>query len=165
MGCGCNKGRSQVVRNQQVAASRVVLARNNPTSPEVNNMADQDFIMIKYVHPNRGNHPVIGAQTRTKYGVRKSGDTFLVDRRDVVAQRHLFEPLQDKPIPAPPSPPIKPPVPVAVGWGEIDEKFQKILIGEGFESMDDLRGIPESQLLAIKGIGKATAKKIVGLLS
>ena len=55
--------------------------------------SDDDFVMVLYVHPNRGNHHVIGAKTKTKYGYRGGGSKFLVHREDIEAQPHLFEPI------------------------------------------------------------------------
>jgi hypothetical protein len=128
-------------------------------------MTDQDFVMIKYNHPNKGTHPVIGTTTRTKYGMRKQGDQFLVDRRDIKAQPHLFTEIRERPVPAPQVPTATPPPPSSLGWGDLSKRVSDILKSEGFESLDDLRGIPEPQLKAIKGIGKTTVTKIVGLLA
>jgi len=165
MGCGCNRGRSNVSRSQDVAKQRVVLAQVNPSQKEESTMADQDFVMIRYNHPNRGTHPVVGTATRTKYGVRKQGDQFLVDRRDMVNQPHLFSAIQERPVPAPAPQPVTPPPPSSIGWGDLSARVVKILEAEGFTSLDDLRGIPEPQLKSITGIGKTTVKKIVGLLA
>lgn len=163
VGCGCRKGRSNVRRSQELKRQRVITA--HPNSKEAQEMTDQNFVMIKYAHPNRGKHPVIGTTTRTKYGMRASGEKFLVDRRDAQAQPHLFIVVQEQPIPAPAHRAAPPPPPPSLGWGDLDVKYIKVLEGEGFEDLGDLRGIPDEQLLAIKGIGKATASKIVELLS
>ena len=128
-------------------------------------MADQDFVMIKYMHPNTGTHPVIGTATRTRYGMRRNGDQFLVDRRDVTAQSHLFVPVEERPVPTPPAKTVTPPPPSSKGWGSLSKKVVKVLEGEGFSSLDDLKGIDNIQLLAISGIGKATVSKIVELLA
>ena len=108
---------------------------------------------------------VIGVVTRTKYGIRKSGDQFLLDRRDMEAQPHLFAAVQERSVPAPAPQPVTPPPPSAIGWGDLSDKIVKILKSEGFDSIDDLRGIPEPQLKSIKGIGSATVKKIASLLA
>ena len=163
--CGCNKGRSNVRRSQEVQQQRVLIAQGNPSQKEASEMADQDFVMIKYMHPNTGTHPVIGTATRTRYGMRRNGDQFLVDRRDVTAQSHLFVPVEERPVPTPPAKTVTPPPPSSKGWGSLSKKVVKVLEGEGFSSLDDLKGIDNVQLLAISGIGKATVSKIVELLA
>ena len=128
-------------------------------------MSDQDFVLIRYIHPNRGQHPVVGPATRTNYGMRAFGDEFLVQRKDVEAVRHLFEELRQTPVPVPVMPPPTTPPPTSLGWGTLNDKIVKVLEGEGFEGLGDLRGIPTEQLLTIKGIGKATANSIQSQLS
>jgi hypothetical protein len=162
VGCGCRGGRSKVKRSPVITNQRVQLAQAN--SKEVD-MSDQNFVLIRYQHPNKGKHPVIGTTTKTKYGMRASGDKFLVDRRDAQAQPHLFAEVQEQPIPAPPRRVEPPPPPPSLGWGDLSEKYIKILKAEGFDDLGDLRGIPEPQLRSIKGIGKATADKIGELLA
>jgi hypothetical protein len=58
------------------------------------NVQDSALVLCKYKHPNIGQHPVVGAQTRTSYGYRSGGDEFLVNREDIRATPHLFEPLE-----------------------------------------------------------------------
>lgn len=171
MGCRCKKSVSEVQVSQSIAKNRVILARTNPTSTEVNEMDDSNFVMCTYIHPNRGVHPCIGVQTRTKYGMRKQGDRFLVDRRDAEAQPHLFEVVRERPVPPPAvAAPPAPPTPVGAiiadlaGWGDLAERYSKILEAEGFTSLEDVRGASEEQLRSIKGIGPSTATLIVSSL-
>jgi GT2 family glycosyltransferase len=82
--CGCRGGNSRVTR-QTVRAPFGVSAQ---IEMEHN---DEDYVMVKYLHPNRGNHHVIGAETKTKYGYRSGGSQFLVNMKDIKAQPHLFE--------------------------------------------------------------------------
>lgn len=58
------------------------------------NVQDSALVLCKYKHQNIGQHPVVGAQTRTSYGYRSGGDEFLVNREDIRATPHLFEPLE-----------------------------------------------------------------------
>jgi glycosyltransferase involved in cell wall biosynthesis len=73
--------------------------------------SDESLIKCEYMHPNRGQHSVIGAATRTKYGQRAGGDVFFVHRDDVAAQPMYFRPIQldnisvPQPTVAPPPPP------------------------------------------------------------
>jgi len=81
-------------------------------------MADEQYVMAKYMHPNVGVHGVRGADTGTDYGYRSGGDTFLVHRKDVAAQPHLFQPLESAPqldvAPPPPPEPVELPPPEPV---------------------------------------------------
>ena len=67
---------------------------------------DADFVMIKYNHPNIGEHKVVGASTGKNYGYRKGGDQFLVHMNDINLQPHLFVRIQvENPTPAVQAPP------------------------------------------------------------
>ena len=81
--CGCRGGRSSV--------SRTTATKQQIFVQPGSQYDDEDYVMIKYLHPNRGNHHVIGAETKTKYGYRGGGSQFLVNIKDVEAQPHLFE--------------------------------------------------------------------------
>lgn len=52
---------------------------------------DADYVLVKYTHPNRGQHKVLGVSTGISYGYRAGGEVFLVHINDVKAQNHLFE--------------------------------------------------------------------------
>jgi glycosyltransferase involved in cell wall biosynthesis len=92
-----------------------------------NNLTDADFVKAKYMHPNRGQHRVIGSTlfpTRFEglnmidkgdgfaidYGYRAGGDTFLIHRADHELQAHLFHILEERiPTPATPRGDLPPP--------------------------------------------------------
>jgi glycosyltransferase involved in cell wall biosynthesis len=86
VGCGCKGGRSSVTK----ALIRTPVGATIETEV-IQNLTDDNFVMAKYLHRNRGNHHVIGAATKTKYGYRGGGSQFLVNIEDVKAQPHLFE--------------------------------------------------------------------------
>jgi len=89
VGCGCSGGRSNVTSR----AVRVPVGDTQYTE-SVQNLVDEDLVMVKYMHPNRGQHVVVGATTKTKYGYRGGGSQFLVSTKDIKAQPHLFEVIE-----------------------------------------------------------------------
>jgi hypothetical protein len=132
---------------------------------------DDNVVLVHYIHPNRGDHPVVGPETRIKYGMRSSGDEFLIDHRDLAGAPHLFR-LVEKAVQTPtivniPAAPTPVPTPVSsgLGWGSLAKGQIKALEGEGFTSLEDLRGMSEAGLLTIKGVTPAAAKKIVADLA
>lgn len=117
MGCGCS---GQSNNTQTYRSVQRVLTDTQDRSIE--GMNDTDMIMCEYMHSNRGQHRVVGngGGQRTDYGYRKGGDRFLVHRKDIAAQPHLFRPIKVEPRavaaaparqqrPAPPKPIDKPP--------------------------------------------------------
>ena len=75
---------------------------------------ERDFVKVKYLHPNRGSHGVIGTtafpnrieglQMKNKgdgwyidYGYRSGGTVFTIHRSDAEAQSHLYYILDDTP--------------------------------------------------------------------
>lgn len=97
---------------------RTPTARNNPHPKREDNpmsaLADGDFLMCRYMHPNRGCHSVVGPTVfdqpfpgrqmrRVKngyafyYGQRAGGgtETFLVHRADAEMQPGWFKPIED----------------------------------------------------------------------
>jgi hypothetical protein len=96
--CGCKGGKSSVVRKSlHSGMSPMAQIQPKQTRPTVDlTVEDEDVSLIKYLHPNRGNHHVIGIATKTKYGYRSYGDVFLVKKVDIKAQPHLFEVVDDR---------------------------------------------------------------------
>lgn len=93
--CGCGGSRS---RSRQAAQPPPQIMG---TRSQGGDMKDANFVMVKYLHPNRGKHRVIGPATKTNYGYRMGGGTesFLVNRQDVQAAPHLFSEITPTPIP------------------------------------------------------------------
>jgi hypothetical protein len=97
--CGGNKPAPPYQPMQQPAVS----SRANAVT------LDQDMVMVRYSHPNRGQHRVNGYAIfeqqigpsmfkdgngfRFSYGYRGGGDEFLVHRRDIELHPGLFVPL------------------------------------------------------------------------
>lgn len=108
MGCGCNK-KTNPPTNQPPSGPMAALGEVNDT------MNDEDLILVRYTHPNRGQHPVVGHATGRKYHYHAGGEKFLVHRDDVAAAPNLFQPVEEvrarervshrQTAPAPPPPP------------------------------------------------------------
>ena len=53
-------------------------------------MSDNDYKLIRYMHPNMGEHRVIGPVTKNDYGYRGGGQEFLVHVSDIQNNPSLF---------------------------------------------------------------------------
>lgn len=97
----------------------------------VDGLKDEDFVKIKYVWPNRGDHPVVGTTAinpvtkRTfKYGQHAHGEEFLVHREDVfmtdrsgqtvLRDAGRFQPVRERVVKPPKEEKKELPAPVAV---------------------------------------------------
>ena len=181
MGCNCGKNKTAKVPS---GALRNVQPQED-YMPE-----DKDMVMADYTSPNRGQHTVIGSVSGTRYGYRSGGERFLVDKRDVRANPHLFRPVEpmDEPRrtfdeskrlenerqPEPPPRPIpheEPPViereerrPVDVPLDSINGISTSMIpfLNElGIYTVTDVIRTPAEKLVAINGIGEKSAYKII----
>ena len=96
--CKCSGKKS---RSSSVAAPLAMAAGAQAKTNGKNEMSDDDFVMIKYMHPNQGQHSVVGSVSKNKYGHRKKGDEFLVHKDDIAAFPHLFIALEGTVTPPP----------------------------------------------------------------
>lgn len=122
---GCNCGGARVLHPNMQARVSSPLAAGNGQPKQLSGggtMAeDSNMVMARYLHPNRGQHAVVGPVTKIKYGFRAGGDVFLVHKDDVRTQTHLYEEITTRAEPAvakaPPAPvattPVAPPAPAA----------------------------------------------------
>jgi ERCC4-type nuclease len=148
-------------------------------------MSDQDFILIRYIHPNKGKHKVIGTATRTNYGRRRGGEEFLVHKQDVQAQSHLFIEMQTRRPPEVKRVPTPPPVyPLSESQTLLDEAveaeseqngldfelqllpgvtpaIEKGLVAEGYDDIQKVHAAGMDGLKSVKGIGEAKAQAIM----
>jgi hypothetical protein len=109
MGCGgCGKNRTSVPSN---SAARVT---PNKTMNAPAAFSDGDIVLIEYMHPNIGQHPVYGSTTRHFYGYRSRGEQFLVHTSDIKARPSVFVIVAKTETVAPPTPVPPPPKPVEV---------------------------------------------------
>lgn len=140
---------------------------------------DNDYVLVQYNSPNKGQHSVIGFNTKTHYGYRRGGDTFLIKHDDYLAQKHMFT-IVDKMSQSKrfiESGKTKPPdAPELIvehdDVTEDDENFDlQILPGitpviadrmrnTGLATPDLILQHGEDSLVAIKGLGKIKAKMV-----
>lgn len=115
MGCNC-KGKTPT---PQITVSRV-----SSMNAEKSQFQDDDFTLVKYMHPNRGKHLVYGQATRTPYGYRAGGgaEQFLVHKDDLAATPHLFQQVSTLPKSAPESQETAPPAAIAGAQVEPEQK-------------------------------------------
>lgn len=106
MGCNCGGKTKNQSASPESEAMQGVLGKMTQQ-----NFTDNQMEMVVYNHPNRGEHPVYGASTKTFYGNRKGGgsEKFLVHKSDIAAQPHLYQVSRDAM--APVSKIIEPPPP------------------------------------------------------
>jgi len=100
-----------------------VPTRTPPRSNTEGVIMDEDVVLVKYTHPNRGQHRVIGPRSKRVYGHRGGGDQFYVLRIDMESMPQWFKEIRETPRPVvvapersvmaePPAPkPIVKPVP------------------------------------------------------
>lgn len=85
-------------------------------------MLDGDVVLVEYLSMNRGQHKIIGPQTKKFLGYRAGGDKFYIPKADLVAAPHLFRAVpndsmivrEEKPQTPAPSPITTTPAPVHV---------------------------------------------------
>jgi len=158
-----------------------------PRSTSEVDMKDDDYLKVRYLHPNRGQHMVVGGATHTKYGMRGGGEEFLVHRSDVEAQPHLFEvarPIRPpksatvrapasvslrkpKTIPESQMPPPKPMTPPDISKMDLEalpgvgKKVAEALRAQGVESAADILELGVEGMQKLDRIGPVTAERIV----
>ena len=146
---------------------------------------DGNVVMIRYKHPNRGQHNVMGQATGRNYSYRCGGEMFLVERADAVAAPHLFDIVKRpiaKHVPAKKVDLRPPPDLLEVEAALEDEveaalefDFQTLpgvnadiaaaMKASGLSTREDVLALGEKGLLQYKGIGPAKAKVIIRTLS
>lgn len=122
--CGCKE--TQYKPTPTLTRGTLSTARAQPKGDK---SVDGDMIRAKYLHPNRGQHRVLGGAEKIDYGYRAGGDIFLVHKNDIASQPHLFQAIEPimpaKPKPAPSEPPViaetPPPIAVAPTTDVIDD--------------------------------------------
>jgi len=113
--CGCTE--TQYKPTPTLTRGTLSTARSQQKGEET---VDGDMIRAKYLHPDRGQHRVLGGAEKIDYGYRAGGDIFLVHKNDIASQPHLFQAIEpvmpSKPKPTPSVPPVisETPPPMAV---------------------------------------------------
>jgi len=118
MGCGC-KGKDSSPTFQQTAQQQhAVLLRTATANKGDSKMSDENYVLAKYLSTNRGQHAVIGASTKIKYGYRGGQERFLVHKADIEAQPHMFSVVEtaklDQELPKEKKPVLTEPVPAPI---------------------------------------------------
>ena len=139
---------------------------------------DDNVVMIRYKHPNRGQHNVRGSATGRDYGYRGGGEVFLVEHADAVAAPHLFD-IVEKPK-AKRVPEKKPdlqqqPPDLLEVTAALEFDFQTLpgvnaeiaaeMKTSGLSTREDVLALGEEGLLQYKYIGPAKAKIIIRTLT
>jgi glycosyltransferase involved in cell wall biosynthesis len=131
VGCRCkDKPKTGPNATTSIVASTVASANGAMA------MSDSEYVLVLYAHPNRGQHVVVGGVTKTKYGYRAGGDTFLVHKDDIKSQPHLFQPIEARPV-APSATPQ--PVIAPVALPKLDRDSSPAQRPEPLPSWDDMR--------------------------
>jgi len=174
--CNCDK------KNEKVSAAQAVQNTYKETKQAMNMQADQDMILIRYNHGNRGQHVVKGYATGKYYGYRGGGDTFLVHRDDIKNSPHIFIPIETQALATnEPAPPPVQEFDAEAYLARIKDKWNKELDlqtlpgvtaiieqsmkDSGFTTRDAIMragatGLQES----VRGIGEAKAEAIIAYL-
>lgn len=188
--CGSCGGNKSVIPARSAAQQNLAAMRANSTQ-EISEMTDDNYVLCKYMHPNRGQHNVTGqgqeGGSKQWYGYRAHGDTFLVHKLDIRAQPHLFVPV-DASVARGVS--TNEPVPEPVqgfdaeaylakkreqwrGEAELDlqglpgvtEKIANSMKASGFTTKESIVSAGAKTLQeSVKGIGEAKAEMIVAYL-
>jgi hypothetical protein len=74
-------------------------------------IADESIVMVRLNSGNVGEVPIVGYVTKTFYGLRAHGDTFLMKKEDQVVKPHYYEVFtvdlpKEEPVVLPPPTPI-----------------------------------------------------------
>lgn len=177
MPCGCSGGRQP----SPTVSQRIPNASAAQESYKA--MNDENMVLVVYTHPNRGQHKVIGPVTRTNYGYRGGGNRFYVDKRDIAAAPHLFQPIQQveqavaavqqKPVeevkapekiteaeaqPEKPKPQPKKQIETLVDVQGISQRIAMKLNEIGIHTVEDLIAADLETLYKVEGVGKSRLK-------
>lgn len=145
MGCGCKGGKAQVISTANTPAgitSSEMLSSSSASARMAMSIADSDYEMIEYIHPNRGEHPVVGHSTGKQYGFR-AGDgqeKFLVHRADIAASPAFFKVVSKIPA-APREEIVVPPPPTSIIEPEVTEAIEPPATPAELEQIDASRKV------------------------
>ncbi len=152
------------------------------SSQSTESVRDEDVVMVVYTSRNRGNHRVIGADSRKDYGYRVGGERFLVFKDDMRAQPHLFmevrlqqDAMQHQDASVKPPPP-----PRETGEGSEKVVVEVFSLGSlpgvsvdivhqmeanGIRTREDVMALGAKGLMEYKGIAESRADLIMKLLA
>ena len=90
----CTSCGGSAAPSNRSTVNRISPAQNVRSSAPA--ISDDELIEIEYLHPNHGQHQVVGAATKQFYGYHAGGDRFLVRQADIAAQPHYFRAINLK---------------------------------------------------------------------
>ncbi len=178
MGCNCKKLAERTANKRlNVSSSGTISYRSE------NEMDDKDFVLVRYDHPNRGQHRVYGPVTNRFYGYHGGGAEFYADKRDVASNPNLFvqitkgnpvpqkepkkpdppQPVKKESVTAPTDQPAPSRAPVSGKLTDIpgvSERIASEMNAIGIHSYKDIVDHKPVDLMTIKGVGESTATKI-----
>jgi glycosyltransferase involved in cell wall biosynthesis len=180
----CNGGKSAEASTQIQQEYDRMINHLQPKGDEPITMNDSDYVLIVYMHPNRGEHKVIGPATGIDYGYRCGGEQFLVSLKDVKLSEYLFQRIDIRPIavqerreePVPVPAVLQkavqpPPMPVIPQMNKEDFDMQLIaglspamadqLAEIGVDDPEKLVNLGKMRLMALRGIGEKRADLIL----
>lgn len=149
--------------------------RKTVSGKEVQEMSvSEDFEEAWYTHPNTGRHSVIVSGYNYGRHVGGSNEHFPVRKSDIESNPHLFRPFVQAemqvtrppgvgpvaPLDVPPAP-VMLAEPIELAW--LKPKIQRILRENNLTDKQDVRNAGYDGLVAIKGIGPATARQVMEL--
>jgi hypothetical protein len=128
-----------------------IVNQRAPSKPDV--LHDEDMVLVTYENPNRGQHRVVGANTKIPYGYRQGGgiERFYVHKADIAAHPDWFRPytppavvVEERAIEPPPPPvPLYDPIRIeAPDFIETLPASSGVVEGTLINKPIDLQGIP-----------------------
>lgn len=163
----------------------IARASSNSASNAGGGLVDEDMILITYENPNRGQHKVVGANTKTKYGYRAGGGTerFYVHKKDIAAHPDWFIPykmpernVEQTSAPLPPPPPailnesipmvestpiVMPGIPDFI---ETKNANEPVISAKPMDKPDDLQAIPGVTEKIAEALRKKGVKNSEGIV-
>ena len=126
---GGAKAASQAAKGTPVAQNTSAARRDARSAPAAN--GDGGMVMVQENSGNRGNHNIVGARTRRKYGRHSHGDQFPMLAVDAQAQPKLYiiidmpkpnEAQADVPMIPKPVAPVAQPAPIPAVAAQVEAK-------------------------------------------
>lgn len=181
MGCtGCQK------LAKKKAQARLAAARSGPTiQGSETDMEDKNYLLCRYEHPNRGQHRVYGVATDEFYGYHGAGAEFYVHKQDIARQPNVYKPItKANPTPKKKVKETSPPAPMRDNQEEtlpaskeplqedaltaipgVSDSIASDMNAMGIHAYKDILEVDIVDLMTIKGVGEATAAKILEYVS
>lgn len=131
MGCGgCGRSASVSSRSVQPVSS---------IQQMTNTVSDDDVVMVQLTNGNSGEIPIVGHVTKTFYGMRAHGDTFLMKKEDQAVKPNVYSPIVVN-LPQPEKKETPPPEPIVIEeYVADDQNARTINLAAILENMEDIQ--------------------------